>query len=208
MSNKIIVLILICVSAISISGCIADVPPMNCQDPDFACYINQAMKGVVVVRGEIAFWSKVNLIMQVLIATFGIVATVMIALQGDKNKHWTRPIGLVATALVTGLTSALVAFHVPDNVDKLIDTVERMTIVTNEFDNNAEKLKAGRSDEEVKEAYKKDRKFREAAGDLTTKFCYDYNKDKISMLRLLGTVGHLNTPRPQTDIIKIPKTEK
>ena len=29
--------------------------------------------------------------------------TVMIALQGDENRHWTRPIGLVSTALVTGL---------------------------------------------------------------------------------------------------------
>jgi hypothetical protein len=94
----------------AISGCAQDVLPINCNDPDLQCYVDQAVKGIIIVRENISYWSNVHLIIQFLIVLCGIIATVMIALQGDENKHWTRPIGLVATALVTGLTSALVSF--------------------------------------------------------------------------------------------------
>src|SRR5690242_6865701 len=111
---------------VCLSGCAQDVPPVGCDMPNFDCYTEQTLKGIRVVRENISYWSNVNLLGQLFIVLSGMVATIMIALQGDQNKHWTRPVGLAATALVTGLTSALVSFHVPDNVDKLVDIVGSM----------------------------------------------------------------------------------
>jgi len=188
--------------AVAMSGCAQDVPPVNCEAPNFQCYIDQALKGVTVVRQNIAYWSNVHFIVQVFIVVFGIVATIMIALQGDQNRYWTRPIGLVATTLVTGLTSALVSFHVPDNIDKLIDVVGRMVIITNEFDYQANKLKAGRSQNEIEEAFKRDSNFRDKAMDLTRKFSTEYNQAKLEMLKLSGSAARLtaisapSTPEP------------
>lgn len=179
--------------AAAVSGCAQDVQPIDCRDPNFQCYIDQAIRGIKEVRQNISYWSNVNLFAQVFIALSGIVATVMIALQGDKNKRWTRPIGLVATALVTGLTSALVSFHVPENIDKLVDITGRMTHIVNEFNYDADELKAGRSPEEIDDAYRKDPVYRKKVNNLTTRFCNDYNKIKIDMLKLSGSAAKLNS---------------
>jgi hypothetical protein len=188
--------LLLVAASFALFGCAADVPPINCVDPDFDCYINQATKGIRIVRENIAYWSTINLIGQICIVVAGIVATIVIALQGDDNRHWTRPVGLVATALVTGLTSALVSFHVPDNVDKLVDVIGNMTEVVNEFDYNAEKLKAGRDPKEVEQAFRSDAKFRDGVNDLTMKYVTAYNKIKIDMLKLSGTASKLSTVQP------------
>ena len=153
------VLFILVLAGILLAGCGKNVAPVNCIDPDFECYINQAIKGIVEVRREISYWSNLHLAAQILIAISGIVATIMIALQGDENRVWTRPTGLVATALVTGLTSALVSFHVPENIDKLVDVVGDMTKTTNEFAYKANILSGGRELDELKELYKKDVKF-------------------------------------------------
>jgi hypothetical protein len=176
---------------LALSGCAADVPPVNCNDPDFRCYIEQATRGIVAVRENINYWANMNLFGQAFIVISGIVATIMIALQGDNNKHWTRPIGLIATALVTGVTSALVSLHVPDNVDKLIDSMGKMTLIVNQFDHDQERLVAGRNQQQVAEAFKNDAQFRDAVNDLTTKFSTDYNKVKLDMLRLRGSAARL-----------------
>jgi hypothetical protein len=172
------------------------VSPIDCRDPDFQCYIDQAVKGITIVRQNISYWSNVYLIAQIFVVLSGIIATVMIALQGDENRHWTRPIGLVATALVTGLTSALVSFHVPENIDKLVDIVSNMTNITNSFDYETEKLAAGKTREQVEDAFKSDPKFRESVNDLSKKFVDDYNKVKIDMIRLSGTAAKLNSIAP------------
>lgn len=179
--------------AVTMTGCAHDVQPVGCQDPDLQCYTDQALKGITVIRQNISYWSNVNLLGQVLIALSGMVATIMIALQGDHNKRWTRPIGLVATALVTGLTSALMSFHVPDNIDKLVDIVGSMSNIANEFDYQAEKLKAGKSQKEIEEAYRTNPKFRDDVNNLTKKFSDDYNKIKLDMLKLSGSAAKLNS---------------
>jgi hypothetical protein len=178
--------------AVAISGCSRDVPPVCCECLDFQCYMTQATKGVGVVREEIEFWSLVHLVARGLTVVFGLVATIMLAIQGDKNKWWTRPTGLVATALVTGLTSALISFHVPENVDKLVDIVGDMAKIANEFDSQAQKLKEGRSKEEIENAYRNDPEFRNKVIDLTNRFANDYNKIKLDMLRLKGSAAKLN----------------
>jgi hypothetical protein len=180
-----------------LSGCAKAVLPVECDAADFPCFSKQFLADISETRAHIAYWSNLHLILQIFIAVAGITATIMIALQGDDNRYWTRPIGLVATALVTGLSSALVSFHVPENIDKLIDTAEKMTATANEFDREATKLKAGRSPEEIQEAFKTDPKFREAVNELTYKYATDFNKTKIEMLRLSGTAAKLTSiPSP------------
>lgn len=179
-----------------LAGCSQDVPPINCSVPDIKCFIDQATRGIIVVRENVSYWSNVNLIAQVMVAVSGTVATVMIALQGDQNKVWTRPVGLVATALVTGLTSALVSFHVPDNIDKLIDTMQNMAIVTNEFDYKTTKLVDGKSQKDIEDMFKTDKEFRESLSDLSMKFTTDFNNVKIGMLKMSGSAGKLNSVSP------------
>src|SRR4051812_44069462 len=153
----------------ALTGCAQDVPPIACADADFDCFVKQAAAGIKIVRENISYWSNVNLIGQALIVVAGIVATIMIALQGDENKVWTRPIGLIATALVTGMTSALVSFHVPDNVDKLVDILGNMTTITNEFGYQSSKLSEGKDLPEAQQRFKSDAAFRNAVNDLTKK---------------------------------------
>jgi hypothetical protein len=192
--HKFVAYSILALAVAGLSGCARDVLPTECTDPDFDCYSRQMLAGIKVVRDSISYWSNLHLAVQIFIALSGIVATIMIALQGDDNRHWTRPIGLIATAMVTGLTSALVSFHVPDNIDKLIDVGERMTALANDFDYRAVKLKAGRSKQEIEEAFKRDPRFREAENDLTYKYTNEYNKIKSEMLRLGGSAARLTAP--------------
>lgn len=186
-------------AAMILTGCAQDVPPFGCENPHFDCFSEQALKGIKVVRENVSYWSTVQFIAQIIIVLSGIVATIMIALQGDDNRYLTRPVGLVATALVTGATSALVSFHVPENIDKLIDSMDKMATIANEYGRHVGKLKAGRSDNEIEEAYKNDPAFREAAIDLTFKFVTEWNKSKIEMLRLSGSASRLNASNSKSD---------
>ena len=162
-----------------LAGCAQDVPPSHCDTHD--CHIGHAVKTLAVIRSNIAYWVNLNLIGQAAIVVFGIIATVMIAMQGDKNKHWTRPIGLVSTALVTGITSALVSFHVPDNIDKLIDVYGKIAAITNEYDYRV-RVRQGKAGKDEMEA-------------LTKKYADEFNAAKLEMLRLGGTAARLNAVR-------------
>ena len=186
-------------AALALAGCAADLPTAICEDWDFDCYIEHTALTRDVIRAHIAYWSNANIIAKILIVFLGIVATVMIALQGDQNKVWTRPIGLVATTLVTGITSALVSLHVPENVDKLVDIYGNMTINVNDFAYETEKIRLGRSRQELQAAFKTDKQFRDAANELTKKYADAHGKLKVEMLKLSGSTGKLNitsTPAP------------
>ena len=178
-----------------ISGCSQDIPAINCVSPDFDCYIKQAVTNINVVKQNIGYWSTINLICQVSVIFLGIVATLMIALQGDANKRWTRPIGIIATTLVTGVSSAIANFHVPENVDKLIDIAGDMATATTAFEEKAELLKAGRTKTDVDEAYKTNARFREATNSLMSNFSERHNKIKMDLWRIKGTAARLN-PAP------------
>ena len=195
-------LVMLSIASAMLFGCAREPQTVLCADPDFDCFSNQAFQGIAAVRESISYWSNINLIAQIFIALSGMVATVMIALQGDENRHWTRPIGLIATALVTGLTSALVSFHVPDNVDKLVDIVDRMVTTQVAFAHEAGELTAGKPKEEVEKVFQKDAEFSKAVNRLTTRFTNDYNKIKIDLLKLHGTAARLQTP------IKEPQARK
>lgn len=179
-------------SLIFLSGCSKDIPAINCETPDFDCYISHSIENINVIKENIGYWSTLHLLCQISLIVFGIVATLMIALQENSNKKWTRPIGIIATTLVTGASSVIANFHVPDNIDKLIGIATEMSSTVNEFDEKAERLKAGRTKEEIQAAYKKDKNFLDAANTLVSEFSARHNKLKMDLLRIKGTAAQLN----------------
>jgi hypothetical protein len=192
-----------------LAGCAKDIPPLNCVDPDVNCYIDHAVKAATVVRANIDYWSNVNLIAQVLIVVFGIVSTIMIALQGDDNRYWTRPIGLISTALVTGLTSALVSFHVVGNVDKLVDIYSKIGSITNQLESQLEPRTGGKTPEEFKKMYKDDSEFRTWYGGIIDAYVKNFNDLKVDMLKISGSAAQLNASPPSTSETNVggPKSE-
>jgi len=107
-----------------------------------------------------------------------VLATVMIALQGDENGYWTRPVGIVATALVTGIASLTSALHVPDNIDKLIDIRHQFTSLVNNFE------------------YDIQRKSGEEADEVRKKFADESSLLNSERLKLKGSAGRLNIGQP------------
>jgi len=108
----------------------------------------------------------------------------MIALQGDENRYWTRPVGIIATALVTGIASLTASLHVPDNIDKLIDIRRQFTALVNNFE------------------YDIQRKSGDEADEVRKKFADEYSLLNSERLKLKGSAGRLNigqtpTPAPQ-----------
>jgi|SRR5215471_21733055 len=102
----------------------------------------------------------------------------MIALQGDANRYWTRPVGIIATSLVTGITALVTSFHVQENIDKLIDIYSEMSIISNNFQHDISN-KSGND-----------------ADDLTNAYNDKFLKLKTELLRIGGSAGRLNTRPP------------
>jgi len=121
---------------------------------------------------NVAFWSAIA------VGFCGIVATIMIALQGDANRYWTRPIGIIGTSLVTGITALVTAFHVPENVDKLIDIYSDMANITNNYEHDIQG-KAGNEADEIQKKYND-----------------QFLQLKTDLLRIKGSAGRLNTKPP------------
>lgn len=188
-----------------ISGCSQDIPAVNCQEPNIECYIQQSLKNIAIAKENVGYWSTINLIGQILAIFFGIIATLMIALQGDANKRWTRPVGIVATTLVTGISTVLGNFHVPENVDKSIEITGKMVKFTNDFIGKIEKLKAGKTQEEVNEAYKTNAEFRENFNALAAEFSENENNIKMEMWRIKGSAARLNAGSAEPSQQKQPR---
>lgn len=189
---KISLLKLIAALTLVLNGCASDPGPTACNEWDFDCYADHANINTKLIVENINFWSRVNIIGSVCAFSFGVLATLMIALQGDANKRWTRPIGIIATTLVTGIGSALVNFHVQDNVDKLISLAGNMANLTSEFGENTGNLAAGRDKASVENAYKTDKEFREKTNKLVREFGKKQNDIKMEMMRIKGTAARLN----------------
>ena len=95
-------------------------PPVDCGD-DNSCYVKTTLEAMRAISAQIDYLDLITNYSIIFVGVCGILATVMIALQGDDNRVWTRPIGIVATALVTGITALVSSFHVPETKDGLID---------------------------------------------------------------------------------------
>jgi hypothetical protein len=182
--------------SVTLTGCSTEVAAIACDEWDFDCLTDQAMKNIRLVMENVEFWSRVNIVGGVSTFLFGMLATLMIALQGDANKRWTRPIGIIATTLVTGISSALVSFHVQENVDKLIAIAGEMADNTTEFGQQTESLKAGKDKKAVELAYRSDPVFRDRANRIVMEFGSKQNKLKMEMMKIKGTAARLNMPNP------------
>jgi multisubunit Na+/H+ antiporter MnhE subunit len=101
---------------------------------DTSCYVKATIATINAVTRDIDFWSQIQIATLVATVVFGVVATIMIAHQGDENRYWTRPVGIIATALVTGIASLTASLHVPDSIDKLIDIRRQFTALVNNFE--------------------------------------------------------------------------
>jgi hypothetical protein len=177
-----------------LSGCTRVAAPVDCADSDFLCIENAMLDNMKALFETIGYWSTLQLVIGVCVVLSGMVATIMIALQGDANRYWTRPIGLIATALVTGLTSALVSFHVPDNVDKLIDVYQKMNTVAGQYSTAYELLQAGRSKEEIEKQYTEDQEFRKKVVEMKEKYVGEFSQAKLDGMRIYGSAGRLTLP--------------
>jgi hypothetical protein len=109
-----------------------------------SCYVDATIATINAITRDIDFWSQVQIATLIATVVFGVLATVMIALQGDDNRYWTRPVGIIATALVTGIASLTTALHVPDNIDKLIDIRRQFTSLVNNFEYDIQRKRAWR----------------------------------------------------------------
>jgi hypothetical protein len=84
----------------------------------------------------------------------------------------------VATAMVTGVTSLVVSFHIPENVSKVGDIRSRMIRTLSEFRSSAQ----GKSGKELDDSeYEFANKFAELKGEL---------------LKLRGPAAHLSFTSP------------
>jgi hypothetical protein len=156
---------------------------------DTSCYVRATIATINAITRDIDFWSQVQIATLLATVVFGVLATVMIALQGDDNRYWTRPVGIIATALVTGIASLTTALHVPDNIDKLIDIRRQFTALVNNFEYDIQR-KSGFEADEVRK-----------------KFADEYSLLNSERLKLKGSAGRLNigqAPAPPPPV-KIPK---
>ena len=145
------------------------------------CYVAHAVENLEKINGDIGYWTNLNLLIQICVVVLGVLATVIIALQGDANKYWTRPVGIVATALVTGLTASVTQFHIPDNIDKLIDVYQGIAQRTNAFEQFMDEHGIAK-DAPIPASLSKD----------STDYSNDVNALIIQRMRVKGTAGRLD----------------
>lgn len=111
-------------------------------------YLNEM---ILLFGGAARFWTQLNIILQLLIIILGIIGTLMVALQNEDNKKWMKPLGIVTTTLVTGITGGMSTFHVRDHVEESIELQDAMINLANSFDEEI----VGKSDDQIKAIMKK-----------------------------------------------------
>ena len=60
---------------------------MECRD-DNNCYIQHTLDTMNIIASQVDYWDNVSLLTAIVAGIAGIVATIMIALQGDANRYW------------------------------------------------------------------------------------------------------------------------
>lgn len=121
----------------------------DCLD-DNACYAKLTVDYLNSIGNEIDYWNSVSFWSVVLVGVCSIIATIVIAVQDTNNKSWTRPIGIIATSLVTGVTALVGTFHIPDTKQELATISMEITQNVNDF----EYVVRGKSADESEQARK------------------------------------------------------
>jgi hypothetical protein len=130
-----------------------------------------------IIQGDLQFWYAINIVLQLSIIILSIVATLCIALQTEVNKMWVKPIGIVATVLIGGATTATNVFHVRETIDQLITGISDMTKLVNITD-----LESKHHPEKTEEI------IHDAADKLAT--------INDARLRAFGSIGYIGTRSP------------
>ena len=143
---------------------------MNCEDVQ--CFVKYSNDVVASLKGDISWWSTVNLGGQLFIAFCGIVSALVIALN-EKSKLW-KGIGIAATILVTGTTSLLEeTLHVRATTDKLIEIAGNVAKAANKFERDSD----GKSGDELR--------------NLMKSYADEFNAQQLERLKILGSAGKL-----------------
>jgi hypothetical protein len=174
-----------------------DVLPTACHSYDLPCYINQMNAGISTVRQEVAFWTWFNSLGQILIVVFGLIATISIALLTDKNKNFTKTIGILGSSLAAGLTSALITLQVPEKVDSLVDHLAKMTRAANDFSLHHRLKAGGRDKDQLQKELASNPKFHDEFITLVNQKMSVYNELKTELLKLGGTASRLRAPKKE-----------
>jgi hypothetical protein len=175
------------ICCILLTSCEKGLPaPKNCSDSVSKCLILQSIDTLSVIKSRIDYWDNVLLMTTVFAGIAGTVATIMIALQGDNNRHWTRPVGIIATSLVTGITAMVTSFHIPENKDKYITAYGELLRVTNRFEHDTTQKQPNKQE----------------ADELEYKFVSDFTNVKLELLKTQGSFSLVVSP-PQPSVQKI-----
>ena len=175
----------------------------GCDDPDFVCYFKRAKEVVNGAEWWVDWWIKAHLVLKLIIVALGILATVMFALTDEKTKNWAKPIGLSASAIVTGLTAGIGTFQIPENIEKLAENARTLKQITNDFDFAKVKLVKGATQEEINKRFGTDPGFRAEVNKLTYDYVNAMNNVEVDMLRVIGLTSKPKAgetiPKPVTD---------
>jgi hypothetical protein len=190
-----------------LSSCNKSSLPKGCEPPDFQCYENHALEFTTEILKNVAIWTKIAQFGQAAIIFCGVVAAVMIALQNEGNQKWTKPIGLLASALVTGITSFLITFHVSDNLQSQIDIAGKIADMTDEFDNQIMRLTSGKSESQIREDFIRNPSFRADAVRYTSNFATNFNAIKRELLAVDISTVKLNGPNAASTAALLDRTE-
>jgi hypothetical protein len=121
----------------------------DCLD-DNACYAKLTVDYLNSIGNEIDYWNSVSFWSVVVVGICSIIATIVIAVQDTNNKSWTRPIGIIATSLVTGITALVGTFHIPDTKQELAGISMEMTQSVNDFEHDVRGKSADESEQSRK----------------------------------------------------------
>lgn len=145
----------------------------NC-GKDFSCLHNFSDEAIRKLGDDINWWSNLHALALIAVVICGVVTTLVIGIQGDGNKFWTRPVGLISTSVGAAIVTLVGAFHVQDNVDKLIEVRTGVTLAFNKLKHDL----AQKNDDNFEVLY------------------YEYSKEFVrymdGLAKLKGSAGRMN----------------
>jgi hypothetical protein len=151
-------------------------PPHACLDSE--CLLGVAHETMTFIYSNISYWDHVSYWSAVSAILFGTIATIMIALQGDTNRYWTRPVGIIATSLVTGIGGLTTSLHVTETIDKLVAVYSTVLTETNSYS-----LAVSAKDVSTNPRL---------AMSISVKFAQQLNEAKAELLKIKGSAARMD----------------
>ena len=96
-----------------------------------ACYARFTKVSIVAISNDLSWWTRYLNLCVFGGVLFGVISTVVIALQGEARNQLLKTVGIIATVLATSLNTVMTTFHVHDNIDKLIEVRSKLMSLAN-----------------------------------------------------------------------------